>query len=297
MSSHAAVLSVVGIALTAGVAFAQAPVGWTYTMNMTTDSGGTAKRSSMATRYSAIPGKVRTEFVQVSNNPSASMIEGAYQVLNAADTTVTMIMPQQHSAMIMSIGSALSKMGPTKYESHVTQSHVEDLGVGERILGHPTRHVRVTSAGTLDITIGGESCTASLNSTSEMWIAPDVDLREMFESYSRVYRSIIDQEPEVSADASSTLPHGTALRTITRKPGVTADGRPTTVTTTMEFVELTHGPIDPVQFAPPPGMQVMDMRAMMKDIPADALDAAMAKAKQSGGASASHICKALGGQP
>ena len=64
-------------------------------MNMTTDSGDAAQRSSIATRHSVIPGKVRMEFVQVSNiRPRAASAEGMYQAdRTAADSTMLMVMP------------------------------------------------------------------------------------------------------------------------------------------------------------------------------------------------------------
>src|SRR5262249_18455745 len=76
--------------------------GWTYTMNVTTDSGDAARRSSMATRHQVMGLKARMEFVQVSNDANGAAAEGVYQIFNGADSTVTMVMPGQHMATIVS---------------------------------------------------------------------------------------------------------------------------------------------------------------------------------------------------
>ena len=76
MNRARVVASLIWLSLVATSAGAQSqPVGWSYTMNMIVDSGGVAHTSSTAMRYSIVPGKVRMQFVQVSNNPMGADVE------------------------------------------------------------------------------------------------------------------------------------------------------------------------------------------------------------------------------
>src|SRR5665213_2577379 len=165
----AAVLAVVSHARPV-VAQAALP-GWSYTMNMTTDSGRGAPSSSFAMKQQVTDRFLRMEFVQVSGSSSMASIEGMYQVFDGVDSTMTMVMPSQHMVTVMGLSMmqlpALS--AKPAIATHLTRSDLEDLGAGERISGHATRHVRMTTAGTMDMTIMGQTCTQRLESVSDMW--------------------------------------------------------------------------------------------------------------------------------
>jgi hypothetical protein len=273
------------------------PVGWKLTVNMTTDSGDAAHRSSMAMRRYVTDGKVRMEIVQVSNMAGAEGAEGGYQIINAADSTITMVTPAQRSAMVMQVGATLAGFGTPKIEPHITSSQVEDLGAGDRILGHATRHVRATTEGTIDVTMFGSTCTGSMKGVAEMWIAPDVDLRRAMESVLATTSIALgsDMSGAVQGTPSSSLPSGTALRTISKVTRPNAQGRMTTVTTTSEYVELAQGPLDPSVFQVPADFKVMDMKKMMAMVPPGMLDSALrAGAEKGGSASSKAMCQALG---
>lgn len=300
MNTTRVVVTLVGLSIATGSAGAQSqPVGWTYTMNMIVDSGGVAHRSSTAMRYSIVPGKVRMEFVQVSNSALGADIEGTYQVMNAADSTMLTVMPSQHTATILSAGiMAKMKTPRTKFETHMAQSRVEDLGAGERIAGHATRHVRLTEQGTMDMILSGEHCTAPINSTTDMWIAPDVDITQAMSSSMSVFATIVGRDGlPVSSSPRADLPAGTALRSIGQTYRPNAEGQLKPVTMTMELRELVHGPLDPALFEPPAGIKVMDMRAMMKDVPQAAMDEAAARVASETSESSKTVCKSLGGTP
>lgn len=274
------------------------PIGWTYTVNNTTDSGDAARRTSMAIRQQVLDNKIRMEFVQISNLAEAGSAEGMFQIMNSSDSTMTMVMPAQRMATVMNVGGMLTGRDLTpKIATHMTKSQVEDLGAGEKILGHATRHMRVTSEGTIDVTFHGQSCTGSANSVAEMWIAPDVDMRGATEATAKVLTGAFganDIAPGTTSGAQP-LPSGTTLRSISKSTRVNAKGQPITVTTTMEFVELAHGPVDPSLFVVPSEYHLMDMRKMMAEMPAGTLDSA-ANAGMELGAAASlkAMCHTVG---
>lgn len=258
--------------------------GWMYTINMSTDSGG--KRSSMAMKYQVTARKLRLEFVQVSGMGGASTAEGMAQILDDADSSMTMMMPAQHTAMVMHLNEMLGNMpgmrtGMTpKIVSHVTSSSTEDLGAGERILGHATHRYRVTTAGTMDLTLMGRTCTRTIDAVTDRWMATDVDLLPAMMTMVKHFQSVAglgDVFGDVSGHSTSEL-KGTALRTVSRTTATDAKGKVVPVTSTAEYVEMSQAPIAASVFAVPADYQTMDMRKMMADMPAGMMDSAMAKA-------------------
>ena len=164
-----------------------------------------------------------------------------------------------------------------KIEQHLTSRHTEDLGVGERILGHATHRYRVTQTGTVDVTTSGRTCTRAIDSVDELWMATDVDLLPAMQTMMKHYDSAIggSSRPRGARGAGADL-KGTAIRTISRSTAVDATGRIVPVTTTMEYVEMSQAPIAASVFTVPADFQTMDMRKMMADIPAGVMDSAMA---------------------
>lgn len=298
MRSTRLVVPVVAFGLFAAAARAQSgPTGWTYATNTTTDSGDAAHRVSMAMRHQVMDGKLRIEFLQVSNMRDAGGAEGMYQIVNSADSTMMMVMPNNKMATVMNVAGILAgrDMKP-KIATHITKSELVDLGAGDKILGHATHHVRVTNEGTIDVTMLGQSCTGHVNNVSEMWIASDVDLRAAIEAMSKTMSSAFGLGDDIAPELSTaSLPPGTPLRTVSKATRLNAQGKSVTVTTTTEYVELAKGPLDPSLFAVPSDYHVMDMRQMMANLPPGVLDSAMnAGAAQVASSTAKAMCQSVG---
>lgn len=277
------------LVIVATAAPAQTSPGWMYTTNVTIDSG-TAKRSSMAMKYQVTARNLRMEFVQVSGMAEAGLVEGMTQILDDRDSSMTTVMPAQHMAMVMHLNDLLGNspgfraaMTP-KIEPHVTSSNVEDLGAGERILGHATHRYRITTTGTIDVTIMGRTCTKRTDGVEEMWMAPDVDLMPAMQTMMKHYGSSTGAGVPDLQQLGASGPHlkGTALRTVSRTAATDATGKAVPVTTTTEYVELSQAPIAASVFVVPADYQIMDTRKLMADIPAGVMDSVMAKAKVDG---------------
>jgi hypothetical protein len=274
-----AVLSV-GATAAAG---AQARVpGYTYTVNMTVDSGA-GKRVSMAMKHQVSANILRTEFVQMSGMdiPGGIDMDGMYTLMNGADSTTTTVVPSQHMAMVMNPMAMLGQAGYGRPEvsTDAKSSNILDLGDGGRILGHPTRHIRVTTSGSMTMKMGGRICRTDVSGESELWIAPDVDLAPAMQmemkQYTQVYGGAV---PTVTtSDRTPSLPKGTPLRTIMKQ---VAGGH--TISTTMEYVEMSPKPMDPALFAVPSDYKTMDMRKMMAEMPMskEIMDSAMVAASE-----------------
>lgn len=281
MRIHRVALSLpFALLLSAPAIHAQATVpGWTYAINITTDSGtGAPDRGSMAMRYQTTATAMRMEIMQLGGAANRIThgvdIEGVYTLINDADSTMATVLPSQHAATIMPNPTAMlgDRAKPTVDVKSTTKS-TEDLGPGDKILGHATHHYRMTSSGTVTFKIGDEICTRSTDGETELWIAPDVDIAPAMRSMAAHYGMSV---PEAAAQPSSALPKGLPLRTKTRQTAVLPTGESRVIETTMEYVELSSAPLDASLFAIPADYRVMDMRKM-PGILARAAEAAAAK--------------------
>lgn len=301
-ASRLASLTAAFVVLAASVQPANAQAtspGWMYTTNMTIDSGNVGKSMSMAMKYQVTARNLRMEFVQVSGVPGGGMAEGMSMVLDDADSTMTMIMSSQHTAMVMGLTGMFgdvvksgTSMAP-KFAQHLTQNNIEDLGPAEKILGHATHKYRVTTAGTMDVTMMGQTCSQPMDAVMEMWIAPDVDLGPAMQSMGKHFGTVLGMGDIMDGitGLTSKLPKGTPLRTISK----TNRAGSVPVTSTVEYVELSQAPIPASAFAVPSDYQTMDMRKMMADVPAGMLDSAMASGAAKGReASTNPMCNRAG---
>jgi hypothetical protein len=252
--------------------------GWTVTRNVSVDSGDTSRRTSIAMRQQVTARYLRHEFVRASG---FSGIEGMYTIIDAVDSTMTMVMPSEHTATVMGF-ELLGPVNTTRVsvsEWHLTRSDLEDLGDGGRLLGHATRHYRLTIAGTADLLLGSETCTSRVDGVSDMWIAPDVDFGPASEAGLKHLGLVAGTTTLAQRGVPPVpMPKGAALRTVYRNIAQDSSGKDVTVTMTNEIVELAHTDLDASLFTVPPDVRTMDMRKMMADSAMKASATAAAKA-------------------
>jgi hypothetical protein len=260
---------------------AQGLPGWSFTTNTTVDSGTAGRTYSMATRERVTDRFLRTEFVQISGMPTAGAAEGTYMLYDTADSTVTMVMAAARMATVMSIPT-LPKMEMPHISSisHDASSH-EDLGPGEKILGHATHRYRSTTHGSMNIEMGGEICTRATDAVTETWVAPDVDLRPAYDAVMKQFAhsgfgALMEGADSASShDTVSPEDRGTPMRTVMRRSYTDSAGTVHTVTTTTEYVEISHAPIDATAFAVPSDFHTTDMRKAMAQMQNNPKSAAM----------------------
>jgi len=231
-------------------ASAQSRDGWTYT----------TITNSTRVRYRVAGTAYRMDDLPMSGS-AAGTAGGVYRIFNRADHTLTTVDSLHHMATVMGFTSLLgpnSDLAP-KFVPHVTKHEFEDLGAGEKILGHATRHVRVTTIGTFEITMMGQTCKGPWNEVKETWVAPDVDLQTDVDPYGSIIA--LDSIEGQLGLADKNMPKGAALRTIERSVEPDSTGKPDTVTSTSEVVDLTFGPLDASIFAVPADFQTLDLRS------------------------------------
>ena len=249
---------------------AQATVpGWTYAINVTYDSGGgPSERGSIAIRYRTTANALRQEMLQVGGTANRIAngfdIENTYTLVNDSDSTYTTVMPGQHAAMVMpNPMSMFADRAKPSVDQHTTTRPYEDLGAGEKILGHATHHYRTTTTGTVTIKIGDEVCTQSADSETEFWVAPDVDLSPAMESMMAHFGGPLPQSEPATHSSASSPDKGLPLRTKIRTISATPTGEKRVIETTVEYVELSNAPLDASLFKVPSDYHVMDMRKQM----------------------------------
>jgi len=253
--------------------------GWTYAVNITYDSGtGPSNRGSIAIRYRTTATAMRQEMLQVSGTANrvtgGADIEGMYTLMNDVDSTYTTVMPGQHSAMVMA--NPLSMFEGREMPSvsaNTTSQSSEDLGPGEKILGHATHHYRSRTTGTMTIKMGDEICTRPTDAESEVWIAPDLDILPAMRSMLAHYGSALPDSVPGKRKGSSPK-SGLPLRTKIRTMAVLPNGERRVIETTTEYVELSDAPLDASLFTIPADYHVMDMRKEMAGMMSDAATSA-----------------------
>lgn len=280
---------VAGASSARGQATAALP-GWTVTRHLTIDSGDAGHRASLSTRQQVTARRMRMEFVEISGFWPVSL-EGTYILIDAVDSTMTMVLPSQHFATVTGLrNSDRVKASVVVSEAHLTRSDLEDLGDGGSLLGHATRHYRLTTEGTLAMLVSGEKCTRPLNAVTEMWIAPDVDLGPTQDAAAEGLAGGGGAPPTSRSGVSpATMPKGTALRSVSKHTAPNATGKIVTATTTTDVVELASLNLDPSVFAVPADFRSMDVRKLAERLPPAMLDST-ARASAASSAAAKAMC-------
>lgn len=250
-------------------AHAQTPTtvpGWTFTMNVTTDSGDAGGHGAAMIRFVVGPHQLRWAALQLGAE-GQSPVELFYMILNSEDSTLTAAVPSQHRAVVMDLASmdAAKKGGVSYANRRLTKSELEDLGDGGRILDHATHHYRVTMVGTVDIVAAGRTCTSRIDAVSDLWIAPDLDLGSGLPTALKQFglSTGVDMSVDDHGVAPVKVPKGMSLRSVARSTTPNATGKEITVKTTSEVVELMEEDINVARFRVPDDIQTNDVRKSM----------------------------------
>jgi uncharacterized protein DUF4412 len=210
----------------------------------------------------------RIDFTQ-SIAPAGMMSTGTYMITNATTNTVTEVDPAKREYTVIDLaelGKASSDMqaamgGVAKTEIADVKVNVEDLGPGEPLEGYATHKYRLTQSYTMNITVMGRTMSTPSRSTTDLWIAPQLD--DLMDPRSRPPTSpatgmMAELTTQVTA-AYAKVKKGLPLKRVTTSEG--ARGRTTTVTMTITNVKETA--ISPSVFRVPAGYAKVEMMDAM----------------------------------
>jgi hypothetical protein len=205
----------------------------------------------------------------------------AQVIVDSLAGTMTNIMPAQLIATIMP--TAMMRQGQATLPTYSMvmapnpSISVTDMGAGEPILGHATRHIRQLLSYSLKITVGDESCVKPLHEVADVWTTTEVTLPNITGAIQQFTGA---KPPNGFADKLDSLQtktlKGTALRRISTVTTTSPSGDTLRVTTTIEIAALKSDAVDPADFDVPAGYNVMDMRVMMANVDLSAMQQAMA---------------------
>jgi hypothetical protein len=236
--------------------------GYVVTQRVTT--AGETQPGTM--RIKTAQGKIRIEVEGID----ANMPAGVYMLLRD-DGRMSVVMPAEKRVMVMDLAAmtsgagALGGMGAMEFKDVAVE--VEDLGAGERLLGHATHKYRVTQRYTIAMSMMGQSIQTTNASSSEVWMAADVPGADAMAKFTEsIGGSMTGGAPAAKplADAmKGKMPKGTALKTVATMTVTQNSGTPTTTVSTVEVTAITKTDIDPAEFESPAGYEVMDLGDMM----------------------------------
>jgi hypothetical protein len=242
-------------------------------------SGAIATRNYMSAHGQFQGGNSRLDITE-SMAPGGMMGTGTYMITSGSKGTVTSVDPakQQYTVIdIAEMGKTANDMqaalgGIAKMEFTDIKVDLQDLGAGEPIDGYATYKYRLTQAFTMKMTMMGHSINSPSTSTTDVWVAPQLDglmdpsARPMVATPTGPMAELMRQLTAQYGKMKKGLP----LKRITTS--VSGDGaRQHTTTMTSTITNVKKSAISPSVFEVPSGYTKVEL--------ADVMGAAAAQAK------------------
>lgn len=229
---------------------------------------GSAPSPDMLATVRMAGGNVRIDFRE-GGLPMTQ--NGGYLLLRGAEQQFIIVNARDRQAMVMGADGmgaglgALTNNALVKMTMRDPRFSYEDLGAGERILGLPTRHVRVRNASTVEVRVFGRTDRSSESSVTETWIAARpagldaAAVQGWSHAFGAGLRRTNAELAAQMADYERQYGDGIALRSVGVSQSTDGKGVARTDTVRMEVTDLTRGRIDPAVFAVPAGYQTVDL--------------------------------------
>ena len=221
-----------------------------------------------------------------SSDPTG-MTRGGYIILDSGSSTMTFVMPTQKMAMEVDLSSFGALAQIIKRDVADASSLVQDLGPGEQILGHPTRHVRTVRAYTMRISSPFDSSTSRVETETDEWRATDLAIGDALAPL--LSRSAFNGTlpsasgaPGGSSPSTDTIPKGFTLREAVKSRTTASNGRVTATAIRMEVRDLQRAEINDDTFAVPADYRIMNPLKVRKPFTKDQREKFMRNCQESG---------------
>ena len=301
---------VLALLVTAAATLAAAPVAHAQDLTFTYRAQSTAARAAQRDRNAApSPNMLATvrmsganARVDVREGTIPMARNGAYVLLRGADQQMVVVNPRDRQAIVLSadaLGAGLGSLtnnALVKVTVREPRFAFEELGPGERILGQPTRRVRIQSGSTLEMRVLGRTSRSSESTVVDAWVAPrpagldPAALRGWSRSLGGGVRRTNAELASQMTDYDRRYGDGLALRSIVVMQQTDDKGHVTVDTVRTEITEMSRGRVDPALFAVPTDYQTVDMAQV-----AGAAGAAMDSARRANGGAPGGDTGSLGG--
>jgi Domain of unknown function (DUF4412) len=145
--------------------------------------GGSVTRTTMAAHGQFAGGMSRLDVTESMSPPGGMMGSGTYMITKPAKGTTTIVDPAKRQYMVLApaelaktaAGLQQAMGGLSKTEVSDISVNMEELGAGESIEGYSTVRYRLTQSFTMTISVMGMKRGTTSHTTSEFWIAPQLD--------------------------------------------------------------------------------------------------------------------------
>ena len=164
-----------------GALAAQDAHGLAYSAEIVIDSGG--HKNTVSMRFEVL----RTKFRMSTKADVAGAPLDMYMIIDSAAGTFTTVMPAQSMVNVAS-SSMLNDPAAAGYSMElagVQKFDVVDLGAGEPILGHATRHYRLTASYVARTIIGADVCSNPTRGVTDFWTTREINAPNMLASMRR----------------------------------------------------------------------------------------------------------------
>jgi hypothetical protein len=241
--------------------------GFSYDMKTTGEQPGRGASASagphimMAAHGQFANGNARLDFTQ-SPMPGGFMGQGTYMIVKSASSVSTFVDPAKREYYeidrddLTKTAAAAQQMTGGLVKTDVSDVAVttEPLGSGEAIEGYATVKYRITDAYTMTMSIMGRTTKSTSHSTTDLWIAPQLD---------GIMNPMSRQAPAAPAGPMAALTteltkayakigKGVVLKT-TRTSVSETGSKATTSTMTTDVSNIKRTAINPTVFEVPAG--------------------------------------------
>jgi len=224
-------------------------------------SGDTATRVMTVAHGQFSNGNARLDVTQ-SPMVGGMMGQGTYMLASSSSSVSTFVDPSKREYFeidrddLARTGADLQKMTGGIAKTDVSDVAVteESLGPGEPIDGYPTARYRITDTYTMSMSIMGHNSTSTKRSTTEIWVAPQLDgvMNPMGRQVPAAPGPMAALTAQL-AQAYAKVGKGIVLRTrrtsLSEEPG----GKQRTITMTTEISNIKRTAISPAVFVVPAG--------------------------------------------
>jgi uncharacterized protein DUF4412 len=265
--------------LFAGLAHNVGAQGVTYDMKMTVQMTGGPKgtgdmsqpRTMMSGHGQFSGGNSRMDMEQSMMPGGAGGVGGAgsYVIVKSGSRTEWIVDPSKRQYMEINIDS-MAKFaadaqkalgGIAKISTTDVTADVQPLGPGETIQGYATMKYRLTSGSTSTVSMLGRTKSTTSRSTTDMWVAPQLAGLYNPAAGSASQSGGDSEYTQKIAAAYAKIGKGVPIKSVTQTQ--TTGDRASTMTSTMELLNIKRGRVDPSVFEVPADYAKTDLTSAM----------------------------------